>query len=142
MTKLLKDLFILNERVALLGRWKYGFFSMVPVGATNVGSIKINFDADLRTNSPTRPKIPGEYAEATYTKSSALLQGKPLRSGDEMGGFSLGSTIVLIFEAPEDFLFVVRRGDKVKLGEPLGDKKEKIAQLLQDRKEKEMKGQV
>ena len=40
----MENLFVLNERVALLGRWRHGFFGMVPVGATNVGSIKINFD--------------------------------------------------------------------------------------------------
>jgi phosphatidylserine decarboxylase len=39
---------VLNERVAMLGRWRHGFFGMVPVGATNVGSIKINFDQVCR----------------------------------------------------------------------------------------------
>ena len=32
------------------GEWEHGFFSLVAVGATNVGSIKINFDSDLETN--------------------------------------------------------------------------------------------
>jgi phosphatidylserine decarboxylase len=50
MLKMLPDLLVLNERVALLGRWRYGFFSMIPVGATNVGSIRINFDKVFKMN--------------------------------------------------------------------------------------------
>ncbi|GAA5915000.1 hypothetical protein JCM5296_004525 [Sporobolomyces johnsonii] len=117
----LSDLFVLNERVALLGRWRYGFFAMVPVGATNVGSIRVNFDSSLRTNSPLRPVTPGTFSEASYANASQLLGGQPLRAGDEVGGFWLGSTIVLVFEAPKTFEFKIKTGEKVKVGQKLGD---------------------
>ncbi|KAJ8515296.1 hypothetical protein ONZ45_g7272 [Pleurotus djamor] len=125
IAKRLENLFVLNERVALLGRWKYGFFSMVPVGATNVGSIKVNFDQALRTNERGRPPPPGTYAEAVYSAASPILNGQPLTPAEEMGGFCLGSTIVLVFEAPEEFDFSVHPGQKVKVGERLGDVTEK-----------------
>ena len=32
IAKRIADLFVLNERIVLLGRWRYGFFSMIPVG--------------------------------------------------------------------------------------------------------------
>lgn len=92
-------------------------------GATNVGSIKINFDRDLRTNTKEhRPKPkPGSYVEASYVNASAILGGQPLKIGDELGGFCLGSTIVLVFEAPKSFEFSVREGQKIKVGQKLGD---------------------
>jgi len=120
LAKRLANLFILNERVALLGRWSHGFFGMVPVGATNVGSIKINFDEALRTNARGRRPTPGTFAEATYSAASPILNGQPLRAGEEMGGFSLGSTIVLVFEAPSTFEFTVKPSDIVKVGCEIG----------------------
>jgi phosphatidylserine decarboxylase len=115
LQRTLPGLFTLNERVVLLGRWRYGFFSYTPVGATNVGSIKINFDKELRTNSLTTDTAADRaaaeaaangqpytgFAEATYHGASALLHGQPLKRGEEMGGFQLGSTIVMVFEAPK-----------------------------------------
>ncbi|KAL9128295.1 MAG: hypothetical protein Q9217_003000 [Psora testacea] len=114
LQRTLPGLFTLNERVVLLGRWRWGFFSFTPVGATNVGSIKINFDRELRTNSLTTDtaadraaeeaaqlgKPYSGYAEATYAEASKILGGHALRRGEEMGGFQLGSSIVLVFEAP------------------------------------------
>lgn len=147
----LPGLFTLNERVVLLGRWRWGFFSFTPVGATNVGSIKINFDRELRTNSLTtdtaadraaeqaadRGEPYSGFAEATYEQASKLLGGHALRRGEEMGGFALGSSIVMVFEAPkgarktfdegwEDgnrkggWRWGVEKGQTVKYGEAVG----------------------
>lgn len=118
--KYLENLFVLNERVALEGRWRHGFFSMLPVGATNVGSIKIHFDEDLRTNE-RRVTHRGAYTQVSYDKASPLLGGYPLTAGQEMGGFCLGSTVVLVFSAPSNFQFHVSPNQKVQVGQPLGD---------------------
>ncbi|KAL2759190.1 hypothetical protein ACRALDRAFT_2099973 [Sodiomyces alcalophilus JCM 7366] len=145
LQRTLQGLFTLNERVVLLGRWRWGFFSYVPVGATNVGSIKINFDRELRTNSLTtdteadraaeEAASRGEpylgFAEATYASASRVLGGHALRRGEEMGGFQLGSTIVLVFEAPVEkeseagetkggWRWNVEKGQQVKMGQALG----------------------
>ncbi|KAL4795751.1 phosphatidylserine decarboxylase-domain-containing protein [Aspergillus venezuelensis] len=147
----LPGLFTLNERVVLLGRWRWGFFSYTPVGATNVGSIKINFDSELRTNSlltdtaadkaaaeaaERGEQYPG-FAEATYLHASQTLGGHSLQRGEEMGGFQLGSSIVLVFEAPMGtrksfdtgweegkreggMNWTIEKGQRIKMGQKLG----------------------
>jgi phosphatidylserine decarboxylase len=136
--------------VVLLGRWRWGFFAYTPVGATNVGSVVINFDKELRTNSLTtdtaadraaeEASARGEhwsgFVEATYANASHVLSGQALKRGEEMGGFQLGSTIVMVFEAPKGrrvssfdegyrrkggFDWKIEKGQKVKVGQALGE---------------------
>ncbi|XP_044300353.1 phosphatidylserine decarboxylase proenzyme, mitochondrial isoform X3 [Varanus komodoensis] len=113
----IKELFCHNERVVLTGCWKHGFFSLTAVGAQNVGSIRIYFDQDLHTNSPRYSK--GSYNDCSFTNSNNH-EGICMRKGEHLGEFNLGSTIVLIFEAPKDFNFYVKLGQKIRFGEALG----------------------
>ncbi|XP_055261735.1 phosphatidylserine decarboxylase proenzyme, mitochondrial isoform X4 [Moschus berezovskii] len=116
MARWIKELFCHNERVVLTGDWKHGFFSLTAVGATNVGSIRIYFDRDLHTNSP-------RYSQGSYDDFSFVThanKGIPMRKGEHLGEFNLGSTIVLIFEAPKDFNFRLQAGQKIRFGEALG----------------------
>ncbi len=43
-----------------------------------------------------------------------------MRKGEHLGEFNLGSTIVLLFEAPQGFTFNLKAGQKIRFGEPLG----------------------
>ncbi|XP_025123099.2 phosphatidylserine decarboxylase proenzyme, mitochondrial isoform X4 [Bubalus bubalis] len=117
MARWIKELFCHNERVVLTGDWKHGFFSLTAVGATNVGSIRIYFDRDLHTNSPRYSK--GSYNDFSFV-THANKEGIPMRKGEHLGEFNLGSTIVLIFEAPKDFNFRLQAGQKIRFGEALG----------------------
>ncbi|XP_062844773.1 phosphatidylserine decarboxylase proenzyme, mitochondrial isoform X3 [Trichomycterus rosablanca] len=113
----IKELFCHNERVVLNGEWRHGFFSLTAVGATNVGSIRIYFDKELHTNSPRYRK--GSFNDFSYV-SKNNHEGVCLRKGEHLGEFNLGSTIVLLFEAPHDFTFNLKAGQKIRFGEPLG----------------------
>lgn len=110
----IQNVYVLNERVPLIGHWKHGRFSMTPVGSTNVGKVKIHGDFDIPPNQPfIRP----------WTANVSIETAQPvaLQKGVEMGYFDMGSTIVLIFEAPEHFNFTVTKGQKIRVGAPLGE---------------------
>jgi phosphatidylserine decarboxylase len=94
-----------------VGHWPEGFFSMTAVGATNVGSIRVHLDPDLKTNT-RRGKNSG-VDEILFERNV------PLSKGQHFGLFNLGSTIVLVFEAPENFRFAVQPGQRVLVGQPL-----------------------
>ena len=46
--------------------------------------------------------------------------GVQVSKGEMVGEFNLGSTIVLLFEAPENFQFTIQAEQKVLFGEPIG----------------------
>ena len=122
IAKWVAGLFSLNERAVYAGKWRHGFFSMTPVGATNVGSIRVYADQDLRTNCSKR-NLPLPYYDRYFSdspSSSSSADGcVPLKKGEIFGEFNLGSTIVLIFEAPKDFKFNIRAGEKIRMGQGL-----------------------
>lgn len=131
----IRNLYIGNERVVLEGTWSKGFMALVAVGATNVGSIELKIEPDLKTNcqrpATRKSSLPSFYK---YGKEGS---GLFIQKGDEVATFNLGSTVVLVFQAPTSegqdgernadlqidkfgFTFCVKRGDRVRMGQALG----------------------
>lgn len=109
LARLIPGLFTINERAVYIGEWKHGFFSMTAVGATNVGSIEIYNDPDLRTNTKGKRNRINEMN----------LGQVALKKGELFGQFNMGSTIILLFEAPKDFKFDTKCGERVLMGQSL-----------------------
>jgi len=87
--RMVKGLFSFNERVVLEGTWAHGFFTYTAIGAYNVGSISMRCCPDVITNQ-TFARQP----------SSRSLGPVDIVKGEEVGAFRLGSSIALVFEAP------------------------------------------
>ncbi len=75
--------------------------------------MKTNLEAE-ETNGLVKS---GEFADKFLGEAA---EGIPVRKGNHLGHFNLGSSIVLLFEAPKEFRFVVAPGDKVEYGQALG----------------------
>lgn len=106
-------LFHLNERVAWIGEWQHGFFSMTAVAATNVGDIREENDEhpEMKTNQAWGLKKNCTFLQtcaqagkrSLYFSEYQYEKPKQCSKGDPFGYFNFGSTIVLIFEAPKKF---------------------------------------
>ncbi|KAK5577812.1 hypothetical protein RB653_002760 [Dictyostelium firmibasis] len=109
-------LFAMNERVVLTGDWKYGFYSLTPVGASNVGTIVMDFDKDLSTNDQSHTYHQNDFFKKQYPSTIKSTRGS------ELAFFRMGSTVIMVFEVPENkqFNFNINPGQHVKLGESMG----------------------
>ncbi|KAG7542589.1 Phosphatidylserine decarboxylase [Arabidopsis thaliana x Arabidopsis arenosa] len=128
-TRTIRNLYVENERVVLEGIWKEGFMALAAVGATNIGSIELFIEPELRTNKPKKKLFPTEPPEERVYDPEGL--GLKLEKGKEVGVFNMGSTVVLVFQAPtanspegssssSDYRFCVKQGDRVRVGQALG----------------------
>jgi hypothetical protein len=79
---------------------------------------------------------PSSSARTTENAPSqpASQSGLGFSQGAEMGQFNLGSTVVLVFEAPKNFRFDVEAGQKIKMGELLGSAATNEAPVQHDAK--------
>lgn len=107
----IRGLFALNERVVVRGDWDHGAFYYCAVGAYNVGSIHVLPNKDVVTNCINTP---ANSPHQDYPSTVSRLQ-----KGEEVGAFRLGSTVVLVFEAPEGMEFGVQEGQRLRVGDAL-----------------------
>lgn len=107
-------LLALNERVILNGRWRHGRFHLAAVGATNVGSVALRCAPLLKGNVAADDPRPGRVNSVGFTPPL------PTTLGEEMGTFRMGSTVVLLFDVPDDFRFCVVPGQRVRVGQAVG----------------------
>ncbi|KUO95605.1 archaetidylserine decarboxylase [Ferroacidibacillus organovorans] len=104
-----RKLFLRNERTVTTCQFADFTYYLVSVGAFGVGSIRL-----------TEPFIAPEYPRKHRAKTHTLFCGAhEIERGQEIGYFSLGSTVVLVFEK-DQFEETVVQGDVVKAGEPIG----------------------
>ena len=101
------QLFCTNERLVSYLKTAAGRVAVVKVGALNVGRIRAAYD-DIVTNARRGA------ARRRYEKPV------PVKKGEELGVFELGSTVILLFEPGKVTLEgSLREGEKVRMGQPI-----------------------
>lgn len=101
-------LFMRNERLVTYLRTPYGEVVLVMVAATGVGNMTVSYE-------PTMDTVAGGPDRGACFYEHDL----PIKKGEELGMFHLGSTVILLFE-PGRAQLEAKTGLAVRLGQRLG----------------------
>ncbi len=110
MVKKMKGLFSVNERIISYIKTECGHVAVCKIGATGVGRISLSY-TDIETNRLFRKRSEIFFSEG---------QKSQIASGDELGIFHLGSTVILLFQNNIMSFDSIKTGDKVRMGERIG----------------------
>ena len=103
-----RNLFPRNERIVSYLETIRGECAVIKIGATVVGKVKLSFHS-LQTN--------GWRAKRTEV---TLYHPYPLKKGDELGWFELGSTVICCFKPGQVHWHPFAMGQAVRWGEAIG----------------------
>ncbi len=88
-TNAITNLFAVNERVVVMIQTPKGKVALVMVAATNVGNMSMTFDQNISTRY--------RHAER-QVKERAYNPPLPIKRGEEVGIFHMGSTVIMLYE--------------------------------------------
>lgn len=95
---------------------------IIAVAAHGVSDIKLSCVPNLKTNQRgfglNYLGRNGHLIE--YSNFNNCENQGNYHKGDELGLFNLGSTIILVFQAPENFKFDLDKDEKLNLGQIIG----------------------
>jgi phosphatidylserine decarboxylase len=106
-------LFVRNERfVTLIEMDAGGLVAVVMVAAVGVGHVTVSYDPEVATHRP-------EFFRAAL-RHRQYDEPKPIKRGDELGIFHLGSTTIAVFEPGRVVLDALVSGASTKMGVGIG----------------------
>jgi len=106
-------LFIRNERfVTLIEMEGGGLCAVVMVAAIGVGHVTVSYDPEVATHRP-------QFLRAAVRQRRYDVP-RPIRRGEELGIFHLGSTTIAVFQPRQVVLDNLAAGDSVKMGIAIG----------------------
>jgi phosphatidylserine decarboxylase len=106
----LKGLFTKNERLISYISTDHGLIAVCKIGAMNVGKISLTYDTVV-TNKFIRGKREYFYYDNLR---------RPVKKGEEIGAFHLGSTIIMLFQKDMISFDRLKEGQKVRVGQRIG----------------------